>query len=35
LPYVTVFTHVEPADEPRSLADQGLDGDPGADTRLT
>jgi cation diffusion facilitator family transporter len=25
LPYVTVFTHVEPAEDPRSHADQGLD----------
>jgi cation diffusion facilitator family transporter len=25
LPYVTVFTHVEPAEDPRSLEDQGLD----------
>jgi cation diffusion facilitator family transporter len=35
LPYVTVFTHVEPAEDPRSLADQGLDRDPATDTRLT
>jgi cation diffusion facilitator family transporter len=31
LPYVTVFTHVEPVEDPRSLADQGLE----RDTRLT
>jgi cation diffusion facilitator family transporter len=25
LPYATIFTHLEPADDPRSLADAGLD----------
>jgi hypothetical protein len=32
---VTVFTHVEPAKDPRLLADQRLDRDPGTEIRLT
>jgi hypothetical protein len=35
LRYVTVLTHVGPAEDPRSLADQGLDRDPDTDSGLT
>ena len=32
LPYATVFTHLEPSDDPRSFDDTGLDREPSAAT---